>query len=254
MLAAHFTLVNVPGTIETIVLDGASGWTSPDPHPVLSLMRWTTTDPAQAAADLDTVLERFRPERRGFDWMTGPRCADAGLTALMTERGFVPPALQVAAMVKQLTPECPVVEEAVAGYRICSAQNDDRRVWQLMASGFDVPEEVGEAYHRAYLTASQQQRTEVYTAESTSDNGIAAVGYLSWIGDGATVLLRVSATAQQDCGKGLYRALVLARLAEAARQGARYAFVHAYSELSQRALSQLGFSDIGRIQLHRWRA
>ena len=254
VLAAHFTLANVPGAIEAIVLDGASGWTSPNPHPVLSLMRWTTPDPAQAAADLDTVLERFRPERRGFDWMTGPRCAEAGLTELMAERGFVPPALQVAAMVKELGPECLDAEEAVDGYRICRAPDDDRQAWQLMASGFDVPEEVGEAYHRAYVTASPHQRTDVYKAETTSTADIAAVGYLSWIADGANVLLRVSATAEQHGGKGLYRALVLARLAEAARRGARRAFVHAYSEWSQRALAQLGFSEVGRLQLHRWRA
>ena len=51
VLAAHFTLVDVPGAIETINLEGATGWTSPNPHPVLSLMRWTTTSISRLALE-----------------------------------------------------------------------------------------------------------------------------------------------------------------------------------------------------------
>lgn len=253
VLQAHFTLVDLPGAIETLVLDGASGWTSPNPHPVLNLMRWTTTDPDRAAADLDAVLHRFRAERRGFDWMTGPRCAEAGLPALVEERGFVAPAMQVAAMAKEITSDDADGEEELVGFRICKETTDDRQVWRLMAKGFDVPDDVGEVYHRAYMTASPLQRSDVYTAEVSSTGDVAAVGYLTWIGDGTTVLLRVSATAEQHRGKGLYRALVLARLAQAARQGAKRVFVHAYSEKSERALAAVGFSKVGRLQLHRWR-
>lgn len=77
VLASHFTLVAEPDAIEPITLDGADGWTSPNPHPALSLMRWTTADPEVAATALDQVVDRFRAEGRGFDWMTGPRCAAA---------------------------------------------------------------------------------------------------------------------------------------------------------------------------------
>ena len=47
---------------EPITLNGAEGWTSPNPHPALSLMRWTTTDAEVAAEALDQVVDRFRAE------------------------------------------------------------------------------------------------------------------------------------------------------------------------------------------------
>lgn len=253
ILAAHFTLADVPGDIHTIQRDGAEGWSSANTHPVLSLLRWTTTDLSQAALDLDAVLDTFRAEGRGFDWMTGPLCAAAGLPALLEERGFIPPALEIAAMVRPLQRGERIDGAEVSGYRIELAASDDPRVWQVMAQGFDVPEDVGGIYHRAYVTASDLQRTEVHAAMDVSGGDIAAVGYLSWIGDGATALLRVSATAPEHRGRGLYRALVLRRLAIAAERGARAVVVHAYSERSRRALAELGFVDAGQLMLHRWR-
>ena len=89
-------------------------------------------------------------------------------------------------MVRELGPDCIDTEAEVPGYQISRAADDERAVWQVMAAGFDVAEDVGKVYHQAYVTASEHQRTDVYKAEPVPRGEIAAVGYLSWIGDGSS--------------------------------------------------------------------
>lgn len=252
VLASHFTLVAKPDAIEPIVLNGADGWTSPNPHPALSLMRWTTEDPEVAAVALDQVVERFRAAGRGFDWMTGPRCAEAGLLPLLEERGFIPPALQVAAMVKQIEPHDPA--PSPDGVRIWRVDDlSDSRIWGVMATGFDIPDDVAGIFHKAYATPSHLQRTDIYAAAVDGGDAPVAVGYLSYIGDGPSVLLRVSCTLEGNRGRGIYTSVVNRRLHDAARQGRTQCFVHAYSDESRRCLEHLGFHSAGTLQLHRWR-
>ncbi|RLJ36197.1 hypothetical protein BCF46_3887 [Litoreibacter meonggei] len=252
ILASHFSLISQPGTIDCVNIAGADGWTSPHPHPVLSLMRWTTDDEAIATAALDEVLERCGEMGHGFDWMTGPSCAKSGLLSLLESRGFVGPPLEVTAMVRAIAPGEPLDQEAGIRIRKVSDHTDDR-VWRLMAKGFDVPDEVGTIFHNAYMTSSPLQNSDVYVAMVDDDDTPVGVGYLSYIGTGPTVLLRVSCTEEGHRGRGIYRALVKRRLHDAAQQGRTHAFVHAYSEASMRGLSGLGFTDVGTLLLHRWR-
>ena len=251
VLESHFTLVGEPGALEIIDPPGVTGWTSPDPHPALSLMRWTTQDAALAETALDGVLDRFRAEQRGFDWMTGPDEAD--LAPLLYERGFLSPALDVAAMARAIPSgyDAPATPD---GMRIEKVEDaTDMRFSDVMSAGFDVAPEVGAVYHNAYMKASDRQRTELYAAFVDGSRDPAGVGYLSFIGAGPAVLLRVSCVDAAHRGRGIYHALVRHRLAEAARQGRSLAFVHAYSETSGRVLDDLGFANIGTLHLHRWR-
>ncbi|GFE64942.1 hypothetical protein [Litoreibacter roseus] len=250
ILESHFTLAARPGAIEPIVVDGAAGWTSPNPHPVLSLMRWTTIDPGTASLALDAVLARFRDAGQGFDWMTGPKTAH--LVPLLYERGFIAPPLDVAAMIRCVSPDIDIsMPKDLRVWKVEDLQDD--RISRVMARGFDVSGEVGAIFHEAYLTSSPLQTSDVYAVSADGDDAPVGVGYLSYIGDGPSVLLRVSSTLDEYRGRGIYKALVLRRLADAAKQGRTQAFVHAYSDGSQRVLSGLGFESAGSLQLHRWR-
>jgi len=250
ILASHFSLSEIPREITPFDQPGVEGWTSANPHPVLSIGKWTTTDPQHAAEALDAVMQPLRAAGRGFDWMTGPQ--DHGLLPLLEERGFLQPALSISAMVKQIaadeTPDDPagLTTQMIAGRR-----DDD--VAQIMSEGFDIPEDVGRMYHNAYVTPSALQRTDVYTATVTGSDHPMAIAYQSYIGDGPLVLLRVAATLPEARGRGAYRALIRRRLADAALQGRTYAVVHAYSQGSQTALSDMGFATAGTLELHRWR-
>ncbi len=252
VLASHFTLVAQPDRLEIIEIDGAEGWTSPHPHPVLSLLRWTTPDRDTAAAALDAVQHSFREHGRGFDWMTGPRCARHGLVPLLGEHGFLDTPLDVAGMAMSIGAQTsPPPDDTLRIEKV--ANPSDPRLWRLMAQCFDVPDEVAAIYHHAYIATSPLQRTDLFAAYAPDDDTPLGIGYLSYIGDGPAVLLRVSCT-RDDCrGRGIYRALVQQRLHEAARQGRSQAFVHAYSPASQRCLDHLGFRIAGMLQLHRWR-
>lgn len=252
VLASHFTLVAEPDAIEPITLNGAEGWTSPNPHPALSLMRWTTTDAEVAAEALDQVVDRFRAEGRGFDWMTGPSCAEAGLISLLEERGFIPPPLQVAAMVKHIEPHQAPQDPDGVEIRMVDDLTD-ARIWGVMAKGFDIPDDVAGIFHNAYAIASDRQRTDIYAATVDGGDAPVAVGYLSYIGAGPSVLLRVSCTLEGNRGRGIYTGVVNRRLHDAAQQGRTQAFVHAYSDESRRCLEHLGFHSAGTLQLHRWR-
>lgn len=250
VLESHFTLVSLPGLIEAVTVEGAEGWTSPNTHPALSLMRWNTTDADIAATALDTVLTRFREKGHGFDWMTGPRCNH--LVPLLEQAGFIQPSLDVAAMACNISTaiDAPMPDDI----QISRVDDpEDLRVAQIMARGFDVSDAVGAIFHKAYLTPSDLQTSQVFAAYATGESDPVGVGYLSYMADGQSVLLRVSSVLESHRERGIYRALVLHRLIEAARQGRTQAFVHAYSQGSRHALQNLGFESTGTLQLHRWR-
>ena len=250
ILASHFTLSDVPNEIEVFEIEGVEGWKSLNPHPVLSIGKWKTCDPEIAKAGIDRILENFKAEGRGFDWMTGPD--DAALVPLLAERGFLAPALSVAAMVKKISlNERPEDSDGISTQIIKAQRNDP--VSDIMAKGFDIPLDVARIYHNAYVQPSERQRTDVYVATKTGDEQPSGIGYLSYIGDGPMVLLRVAATLSESRGCGMYRSLIKRRLADAAEAGRQIAVVHAYSEASQSALTNLGFAKAGELQLHRWR-
>lgn len=252
ILESHFTLVSQPGAIEVFDIDGADGWTSPNAHPALSLARWATTDKEKAADALDQLVERFKKDGRGFDWMTGPRCAENDLVPLLKERGFIGPPLDIAAMAREISTE--IEATPPDGVKVWKVEDPkDHRIWGIMANGFDVSDDVGEVFHNAYLNRTARQHSQVYAASLADNEEPVAVGYLSYIGDGPSVLLRVSTTHESSRGRGAYRALVTRRLLDAAKAGRTKAFVHAYSEGSRRGLGGLGFETVGILQLHRWR-
>lgn len=251
ILASHFTLTPVSGAIELVEVRGAEGWTSPNPHPALSLMRWTARDPQLAEEALAATVKRFEEPGRGFDWMTGPREREAGLNQLFEDHGFLTPPLKIAAMARTIEPAETFPSDDEVSVR--KAREDEHEAcFTVMAKGFDVPDEVGRVFHRAYLSPSPLQRTDVYVAPG--DGGeVQGVGYLSYIGGGGSVLLRVSSVAEEHRGRGLYKALVNRRLEDASKAGRTQAFVHAYSARSQRALEELGFETAGELELYRWR-
>ena len=252
VLESHFSLVSQPGAIDAFDVEGVDGWTSPNPHPALSIGRWTTDDPDTAAASLEEIVTRFREEGRGFDWMTGPRCAEHGLLPLLQSQGFINPPLMIAAMARSVASENDhAMPDGLNIWKVTDPS--DSRIWDIMARGFDVPDDVAQVFHDAYLTQHEKQTSEVYAVSLDDDDTPVGVGYLSYIGDGPAVLMRVSSTLEEARGRGIYKALVLRRLQEAAKHGRTQAFVHAYSIGSQRCLEQLGFQNTGTLQLHRWR-
>ncbi|MEM7075297.1 MAG: hypothetical protein AAF484_09435 [Pseudomonadota bacterium] len=251
-MASHFTLVSMPGELDCLSIPGLDGWISSNRHPVLSLVRWTTQDRARAEDALDQVLDMCRSRGQGFDMMTGPRCEAAGLLSLLRERGFLEPPVRVAAMLRQISAD--TLPNAAPEHRVWNATaEEDDRLWKLMAEGFDVPHEVGRIFHRAYMTSSDKQRTDIYGGALENSDHLAGVGYLSYIGDGPVVLLRVSVTDASCRGQGLYHAMVYERLRDAAAAGRSWAVVHAYSDSSEQVLGHMGFSRQGTFLLHRWR-
>lgn len=250
VLDSHFTLVDRKGEIDIVTFDGASGWTSPNMHPVLSLMRWTTSDEGKATQALEVAIASFRERGCGFDWMTGPDTEY--LIPKLQEAGFLKPPLPVGAMVKHL--DAPSDTPDLSGFEIHKLDDpDDMRASDIMSAGFEVPNDVGAIYHKAYVHPSDLQKTDVYLATETETGTPVAVGYLSYIGSGPAVLLRVSSTLESHRGRGLYHALVEHRIRDAALAGRRLAYVQAYSPDSRRALTDLGFDCAGELFLHRWR-
>ena len=251
VLRAHFTLSSLKGAIECIDLDGASGWTSPNPHPALSLMHWTTDDRETAATSLDTVLDRFRKEGRSLEWMTGPECDAAGLVSLLGERGFNSEPMHIAAMSKTLGPMD--IDNGVEGVRTFKVEEKNcEDMGRVMARGFSVPDDVGVAFHRAYVTDTDSQSSDVYAAFLDGKVDAAGVGYLTYLGESNNALLRASSVLEPARGRGAYKALVQHRLQDAATQGCDEIFVHAYSKGSRECLTNLGFRTLGGLSLYVW--
>ena len=115
---------------------------------------------------------------------------------------------------------------------------------------FSVPDEVGEIYHHAYLSATTLQSSDVYAVKLKKSETIVGAGYLTYLGNSSNVLLRASSVLESARGNGAYKALVTQRLRDAAARGCNEAFVHAYTKESRECLIHLGFRTLGGLSLH----
>jgi GNAT superfamily N-acetyltransferase len=194
------------------------------------------------SAEIDALLAaertRFRRLRRSVEWKAYAHDRPHDLVGRLEVAGFVP-AERETLLALDLT-DGPAVPSAVTVRHgreaIDGAAAVFRRVWAEQA------EEVVGSLRGALRDAPAA--VDVVVAEV--DGAPVAAGWSSFAAGSPFVGLWGGATVPEARGRGLYRALVAARLEEARRRGRRLAAVDA-GPMSRPILERLGFAVLSEI-------
>lgn len=189
-------------------------------------------DVAEIEATITRTLAAFRARGCAFRWTVGPDSAPADLAARLEARGFAPSPVRV------MTRATADAVDDVAVVRVTPASAD--AYTRTMAAGWDVdPAPLAPATalalvpgstHRLYLALVDGEPAAVASAVH-----LARAVYLL----GGVVLPRYR-------GRGAYRALVDARLADARAAGLAHAIVHARDTSAPR-LARGGFTTVATL-------
>ncbi len=189
-------------------------------------------EPADADAEIDLALERFRLAGVRFRWTVAPDCGPIDLAVRLQGRGLH--GIKVVAVARFLTPSVgpvlPSIERVNAGS--LSAYT------QVMAEGWGL--DAG-PLHRVTERSLETPGYALYL--SRLDDGTPAAASTAIMGSRSVYLLG-AVVLPQFRGRGLYRASVERRLADAAQAGCTLAISHAIAKTSAPSLLRAGFHEV----------
>jgi GNAT superfamily N-acetyltransferase len=190
--------------------------------------------PETADRCIDEALGRFAAAGVQFRWGVGPDCGPPDLEQRLAARGLVPS--QVLAMVREVSQ--PVEPPALSVVRV--DHRTVREFSRVMALGWGSDEAT---LHRLNERALSVPACAMFLADVDGE----AVGVGSSVLTERGALLMGAVVLPAWRGRGVYRALVNARLAHALETGRTLAYSHAMEQTSAPRLARLGFSELYRF-------
>lgn len=195
--------------------------------------------PDEVEPAIDRVLADYRARGAVVRWFVGPDWGPADFGERLERRGLARSEVWAMARAIASAPvEVPVEVEHVAGEGEGLEAFSD-----VMARGWSADRTVLHALHRAQVT-HPSGRVRLYLARA---DGVpaGAGGYI--VASERTAYLVGAVVLPEFRGRGLYRALVDARIEDARRRGLTLAVSHANAQTSAPILERQGFVTVARI-------
>lgn len=199
-------------------------------------------DAEAADAAIDAAIGEFRKHGIRFRWKVFPYMRPADLSARLAARGLV--ALPTIAMARATAGFEGPTDPAITLARVDASNLDT--FTPIFAAGFGMSPEPMAPLHRAMLALGDQ-----YSSWIASWNGTPAAA-ATWTDTGSCAYLIGGVALPEFRGRGLYRALVATRLAEAAARGHDIAITHASADTSAPILARNGFEEVCRFPTFRF--
>lgn len=190
-------------------------------------------------AVVDATLGEYREHGIRFRWMVGPDAAPADLGRTLEARGLH---RRDGFAVVGSTAEGPRAPDGVTLERVDATNVDEFSA--VMAEGWSVPVARLDAYHRVVL-ADPGQRQRLWLAR-VEGRAVAGAAYFALP---RSAYLMGGVVLPGFRGRGLYRALVAARMADARRRGLGLATSQAMGDTSFPILRGLGFRAVGPLSV-----
>lgn len=200
----------------------------------------------EADAVIDATIAEYRARGLAFRWAVPPGSAPADLGARLVRRGLVESWGR--GMARSTAPRDPAGDPDPA---IHVEEIDDRGGGEIfsrvMAEGWGVdPDPLRRANDLLLGTADRRHR--MFLARYGEEREPAGVA--SYVAFPRSAYLLGAVVLPQFRGRGLYRALALARLADARARGIELATCHAREASSAPILERLGFATICRFAIY----
>ena len=195
----------------------------------------------EADAVIDATIAEYRALGIKFRWAVPPGSAPADLGARLVRRGLVESwgrGMARATASLELAGDPAVVVEEIGADRI-------ETFTRVMAEGWDLDPAPLRAAH-AVLLGMADRRQRLFLASC----GGAPAGVASYVAFPRSAYLLGAVVLPPFRGRGLYRALAGARLADARARGLALATCHAREATSAPILERLGFSTICRFAIY----
>jgi GNAT superfamily N-acetyltransferase len=206
----------------------------------LNEVAFSALDEREADAVIDETIELYRRLGLRFRWTVGPDSRPADLAERLARRGLLP--FETHGMIRG-TEAIPIE----AGGDVTVEEVGERTVEEFsrtLAEGWGMDPGPIEAFNRLVI-ASPAGRHRLFLARYRS----APAGTASLVAFERSVYFLGGVVLPAFRGRGLYRALVAARLRYAAERGIPYATIHARASTSAPILERLGFETLCRFPI-----
>lgn len=200
-------------------------------------------DPDDADARIAEVVAGYRARGAGARWIVGPSCRPLDLADRLVRHGFRPDG-DADAMVADLDALAIPVPDDVQVEPIGPDGLDD--YLDAMMRGWSQPPAARAAFAadlRETWTSGEPKPACFLARIGGHPAGTAAARFV-----GDVVVLQGASVVPDLRGRGVFRALLQRRIAEARGRGARRALVFAHTETSAPILARLGFSRVARFR------
>lgn len=190
----------------------------------------------EADAVIDQTIAEYRALGVRWRWRVGPGSRPADLAQRLERRGFLPHAVAALARDTGGLPGVPGIEVERVDARTAGAYTE------TFARGWDIdPAPLADA--NLHAVTSPDSRHRLYLARI--DGEPVGVGSAAWFE--RSIFLQSGVVIPSHQHRGVYRALVAARLADAATAGIPLATTNARPETSAPILERLGFAIVDRF-------
>lgn len=247
---AAFLLPELPGRVETFPADGIYVRNTWDSDPFANLVGVATLDEDNVDSAIWDVLRFFGEQDKAFGWLVGPRSTPWDLperlhrAGLQWVSGIAGMAHPYPAVFIPTNPEVYIWEADVEDF--------DTAGW-LMAEGMGVARDQTRAVTEALFFGEGLVDRRVYLATLAGVDYPVGFGSMVYVPDQPIAHLASAATLEGYRGHGIYTALVARRLADAHRDGAEAAIIHANRITSAPICRKLGFEEVAGLELFAWR-
>jgi hypothetical protein len=215
--------------------------TGPEDYCIL----WSALDPASADAAIAAERDRAEAAGRALEWKVYGHDRPDDLAARLMAQGFEPDEPETLVSFNLSRPL-----ELPRGIRVRRLAADELGAVAAIKAAVWGTEAASQAESLRRTLTELPGRLSVYLAEE-AEGRPAAIGWLRKPERAEFASLWGGSTLPHLRGRGFYRALVAARLAEAAEAGYGYALVEA-RETSRPILERLGFDRLTAVRGYVW--
>jgi hypothetical protein len=242
-----FEFPGLPGRWDILDFPGVRAHATPEvSHPFGNMVGVSTLTEANADPVIERVKDFFGKRRHVVGWWLNPSSTPIDLVGRLEAAGFSKILEQAGLVLTDLGHAIPC-NPAVTVRR--ATDRDRADVVRLYAQGYPMPEALASAYCEVLPFTDCGNH---YLAHLDGVEGPVAVSSMFSPRGSSVIVLQGAATLEAHRGRGTYKALMAARLADARAMGKQAAVLQGDRKTSAPICVKLGFREICSIDFYAW--
>jgi len=241
---------HIPGFNEYATIAGVLTYVTPADDPMANKALFAQLEPETTDAAIEQVKTYFERKNKSFSWIVGPSTTPPDLDSHLLANGFK----HFLTTDGMYLPDPKVKIDAISTVRVCELPADEPgRAVEIMALGFNTTMEVSRYFHKMMALSAPRLRTRIYIAHLEGMETPVACAYATYYPEQPIALLSGGATLPAYRGRGVYKALLMRRLADIASDGVETVIVLADQRTSAPICAKAGFVKVCELPMYVWR-
>jgi hypothetical protein len=241
---------HIPGFNEYAMISGVLTYVTPADDPMANKALLARLEPENAAAAIGKVKAYFKEKSKSFSWIVGPSTTPLDLGSRLLANGFK----QLLTVDGMYLPDPTAKIDVDSSVKVSELPVDEPGpAVEIMALGFNTTMEVSRYFHKMMALSSPRLRTRIYIAHLEGIETPVACAYATYYPEQPISLLSGGATLPAYRGRGVYKALLMRRLADIASDGIETVIVLADQRTSAPICAKAGFVRVCELPMYVWR-